>query len=222
MTLAVSELEAKARAARQAARRLAYLSTEVKNRALLSIAEGLVAKESEIQQANRLDCGEAEASGMGEAMLDRLLLNSARLRGMASDVRTVASLPDPVGETFDMRTLPNGLQVGKKRVPIGVIAVIYESRPNVTVDIAVLCLKSGNAVILRGGKEALHSNLALVQVLRSALAETGVPQEAVQFIESTDRALVGHLLKMRDYIDLLIPRGGAELIRYVAENATMP
>src|SRR3990172_116876 len=217
-----SELLEKARAARAASRKMAFLPTEVKNQALVNIAQALEKRQAEVLAANQQDYEQGKASGMSAALLDRLLLNPQRLAGMASDVRAVAALPDPVGEVFDMRTLPNGLTVGKKRVPLGVIGAIYESRPNVTVDISVLCLKSGNAVILRGGKEALHSNLALVQVLRSALAETGVPQEAVQFIESTDRALVGHLLKMRDYVDLLIPRGGAELIRYVAENATMP
>src|SRR3990172_9719203 len=221
-TTGIAELEAKARAARGASKKMALLSTEIKNRALNNIASALEKRQKEVLRANQQDYDDGRASGMAPAMLDRLLLNPQRLSGMASDVRAVAALPDPVGEVFDMRTLPNGLTVGRKRVPLGVIGAIYESRPNVTVDISVLCLKSGNAVILRGGKEALHSNLALVQVLRSALAETGVPQEAVQFIESTDRALVGHLLKMRDYVDLLIPRGGAELIRYVAENATMP
>jgi glutamate-5-semialdehyde dehydrogenase len=155
-------------------------------------------------------------------MLDRLLLDTERIKGIAADVRTVAALPDPVGETFETRTLPNGLQVGKKRVPLGVIGAVYESRPNVTADISVLCLKSGNAVILRGGKEALYSNSALAKVIQSAAYRAGVPDGAVQFIESTDRALVGQMLKMREYIDLVIPRGGAALINYVAQNATMP
>jgi glutamate-5-semialdehyde dehydrogenase len=155
-------------------------------------------------------------------MLDRLLLTSERLQAIASDVRAVAALPDPVGETFDMSTRPNGLVVGKRRVPIGVIGAIYESRPNVTVDISVLCLKSGNAVILRGGKEALRSNAALAKVVREALTRSGVAADAVQFIESTERALVNQMLKMRGTIDLLIPRGGAELIRMIAENAAMP
>jgi len=159
---------------------------------------------------------------MSPAMQDRLLLNQSRIRSMAQDVRTVASLPDPVGETFDMKILPNGLQIGKRRVPLGVIGAIYESRPNVTVDISSLCIKSGNAVILRGGKEALRSNTALVKVIKSALEEASVPEGAVQFVDSPERALVDHMLKMRDTIDLLIPRGGEGLIRMVAENATMP
>ena len=218
----ISEVEVKAKVAKAASKRLAYLSTEVKNKALLAIADDLIAKQSDILSANHRDYVEGEKSGMSAAMLDRLLLNSERIKGIASDVRTVAALPDPVGETFEMRTLPNGLQIGKKRVPLGVIGAIYESRPNVTVDISVLCLKSGNAIILRGGKEALHSNLALAKIVQGAACRAGIPEGAVQFIESTDRALVGQMLKMRDYIDLVIPRGGADLINYVARNAAMP
>jgi len=150
------------------------------------------------------------------------MLNSSRLEGIASDVRTVAALPDPVGEVIEERTLPNGLRLSKKRVPLGVIGAIYESRPNVTVDISALCLKSGNAVILRGGKEALRSNLALAKVVQDAAYKAGVPQGAVQIIESTDRSLVDYMLKMKGTIDLIIPRGGAGLIKSVAENATMP
>ncbi|MBI4497234.1 MAG: glutamate-5-semialdehyde dehydrogenase, partial [Chloroflexi bacterium] len=157
-----------------------------------------------------------------EAMLDRLLLDSARLQGIAQDVRAVARLPDPVGESFDVRTLPNGLTIGKRRVPLGVIAAVYESRPNVTVDISVLCLKSGNAVVLRGGREAIRSNSALVRVIREAGARAGVPEGAVQFIDSPDRELVGYLLKMKDTIDLMVPRGGADLIRRVTQEAAMP
>jgi len=222
MQSATSEVEIKAKAAKAASKRLAYLSTEVKNKALLAIADDLIAKQGNILSANHRDYVEGEKSGMSAAMLDRLLLNSERIKGIASDVRTVAALPDPVGETFEMRTLPNGLQIGKKRVPLGVIGAIYESRPNVTVDISVLCLKSGNAIILRGGKEALHSNLALAKIVQGAAYRAGIPEGAVQFIESTDRALVGQMLKMRDYIDLVIPRGGADLINYVARNAAMP
>ena len=222
MQSAIEELEQKARAAKAASRKLAFLSTEVKNRALSNIAAELISRKEEISAANKLDYEESKASGMSEAMLDRLLLTSERLQAIASDVRTVAALPDPIGETFDMSTRPNGLVVGKRRVPIGVVGAIYESRPNVTVDISVLCLKSGNAVILRGGKEALRSNAALAKVIRDALSRSGVAEDAVQFIESTERALVNHMLKMRGVIDLLIPRGGAELIRMIAENAAMP
>ena len=141
---------------------------------------------------------------------------------MAADVRSVAALPDPIGQTFDMREMPNGLRVGKRRVPLGVIGAIYESRPDVTVDIAVLCVKSGNAVVLRGGKEAIHSNTVLAALIRDHIDAAGVPREAVQFVESTDRALVGEMLSMKEHIDLIIPRGGAELVRRVASEASMP
>ena len=222
MQSAIEELEAKGKAAKTASRRMAYLSTEVKNKALDNIAHDLLSKKDEILAANQIDYQQAEASGMNTAMLDRLMLNSSRLDAIAQDVLSVAALPDPVGEVFDMRTLPNGLQIGRKRVPLGVIGAIYESRPNVTIDISVLCLKSGNAIILRGGKEAIRSNSALAGVVQEAATRAGVPEGAVQFIENTDRTLVNHLLKMADIIDLIIPRGGAELIKFVSENATMP
>ena len=222
MKSAVGELEAKGKAAKAASRRMAYLSAEVKNRALHNIADDLLAKKGEILDANQIDYKAAEASGMSAAMLDRLMLSESRLEAIAQDVLAVAALPDSVGEVFDMRTLPNGLQVSKKRVPLGVIGAIYESRPNVTVDISSLCLKSGNAVILRGGREAIHSNSALAKVVQEAATRAGVPDGAVQFIENTDRALVEHLLKMNDIIDLVIPRGGAGLIKFVSEKAAMP
>jgi glutamate-5-semialdehyde dehydrogenase len=222
MQPAMNEVEVKTKAAKAASKKLAYLATDIKNKALFSIADELIANEKTILAANRLDYAEGEKAGLSAAMLDRLLLTSERIQAISSDVRNVAALPDPVGETFEMRTLPNGLQVSKRRVPLGVIGAIYESRPNVTVDISILCLKSGNAVILRGGKEAIHSNSALAKVIQNASYQAGVPQGAVQFIESTDRALVGQMLKMRDTIDLIVPRGGAELINYVAQNAAMP
>jgi len=222
MKSAIEELEEKGRAAKAASRRLAYLSTEVKNKALANIADDLLARKDKILAASEIDYKEAEASGMNEAMLDRLMLSSSRLEAIAHDVLAVAALPDPVGEVFDMRTLPNDLLIGRKRVPLGVIGSIYESRPNVTVDISVLCLKSGNAVILRGGKEAIHSNNALSTVVQKAATGAGVPEGTVQFIENSERALVNHLLKMNGVIDLIIPRGGAELIKFVSENATMP
>jgi glutamate-5-semialdehyde dehydrogenase len=218
----IEELEAKGKAAKAASRRLAYLSTEIKNKALANIADDLLAKKDKILAANEIDYREARASGMNEAMLDRLLLNSSRLEGIARDVRTVISLPDPVGQVFDMRTLPNGLLIGKKSVPFGVIGAIYESRPNVTIDISVLCLKSGNAIILRGGKEAVHSNNALAGVVQEAATRAGIPEGAVQFIENTDRTLLKHLLKMRGTVDLIIPRGGEELQKFVSQNAAMP
>jgi len=217
----LDELETKAQRARAATRPLALLSTPVKNRALRGIAEALRAGSDQIIAANREDYADAKASGMSASMLDRLLLDEGRIAGIAADVMTVAGLPDPIGQTFDDRTLTNGLQLSKRRVPLGVIAAIYESRPNVTVDIASLCLKAGNACILRGGREARRSNLALAGVVQAACRAQGVPEGAVEFIESTDRALVTRLLKMRNYIDLVIPRGGADLIRLVAENATM-
>ncbi len=221
MTIA-SELQAKGEAARRAARELARTPTDVKNRALLAIADALLERSGEILRANQHDVQAAVDAGLPDAVVDRLALTGEKIEGIANDVRTVAALPDPVGQMIDMRTLPNGMQVGRRRVPLGVIAAIYESRPNVTVDIASLCLKSGNACILRGGKEAINSNRTLAAILRQAIAEAGAPQDAVQLIENTDRALVGEMLKMRQYIDLVVPRGGAELIRYVAENAAMP
>ena len=222
MKSAVEELEEKGRAAKTASRRMAYLSAEVKSKALHNISDDLLAKKGEILAANQIDYKEAEASGMNAAMLDRLLLSSSRLDSIAHDVLAVAALPDPVGEVFDMRTLPNGLLIGRKRVPLGVIGAIYESRPNVTIDISALCLKSGNAIILRGGKEAIRSNSALVRVVQEACRRAGVPDGAVNFIENTDRTLVNQLLKMNNVIDLLIPRGGAGLIKFVTENAAMP
>jgi glutamate-5-semialdehyde dehydrogenase len=222
MKSAIKELEEKGKAAKSASRKLAFLSTEVKNKALVNIAEALINKRDEILAANKIDYDEAKASGMSEAMLDRLMLSPSRLEGMAQDTKTVAALPDPVGEVFEMRTLPNGLQISKRRVPLGVIGAIYESRPNVTIDISSLCLKSGNAVILRGGKEAVNSNKALAKVAQEACHRAGVPEGTIQLIESTERALVNHMLKMKGIIDLMIPRGGTGLIKLVSENAAMP
>ncbi len=219
---AVAELKAKGRAAKAASRKLAYLSTDIKNKALHNIANDLLIMKGEILAANKKDYQEGEKTGLGAALLDRLMLDESRLEGIAADTRAVAALPDPVGEVFEMRTMPNGLQMGKKRVPIGVIGAIYESRPNVTVDIAALCLKSGNAVILRGGKETINSNTAIVKVIRAACDRAGMPEGCVQFIDNTDHALVNHMLRMNSVIDLIIPRGGAGLIKTVAENATMP
>jgi len=217
-----TELIKKTTAAKKASKILARLSTQTKNKALHSIADALIAKQDEIIKANRLDCNDAKKSGMDTAMLDRLMLNPDRIKGMASDVRTVASLPDPVGEAIEARVLPNGLRLEKRRVPLGVIGVIYESRPNVTSDISSLCLKSGNAVVLRGGKESLRSNSILAKVIKEAAQAGGVPGDAIQFIESTDRALVNQLLKLKGTIDLIIPRGGEGLVSMVNENATIP
>ena len=222
MQIAVDELEASGIAARAAARRMATLSSAVKDEALRNVADALSARREEVLEANALDRAAAMDNGQTDATLDRLVLSTERLDALAADVLRVVELPDPVGERFDTRTMDNGLKIEKRRVPLGVIGAIYESRPNVTIDISTLCLKSGNAVILRGGREALHSNKALADLVKKAVAEAGVPADAVQFIESTDRALVGRMLQMRDAIDLIIPRGGQELIRRVAEEATMP
>ncbi len=222
MKSAIKELEEKAKAAKAASRRMAYLSAEVKNKALHNISSGLLARQEEILAANQIDYHQAHTSGMNAALLDRLMLSPERLKDIASDVLAVAVLSDPVGEVFDMRTLANGLIIGRKRVPLGVIGAIYESRPNVTIDISALCLKSGNAIILRGGREAIHSNSALAKVVQEAATKASVPDGAVQFIENTDRALVDEMLKLRQYIDLIIPRGGAGLIKLVRDNATMP
>ena len=223
MTTTTQEiLKAKGREARASSRELAKLGTEAKNRALLHLAEMLVSEHEGILLANRADYEEAKANGLPDAWLDRLLLSPERLESVARDVRNVASLPDPVGEVFDARVLPNGLSAGKKRVALGVIGSIYESRPNVTVDIFSLAFKSGNACILRGGREAQRSNKALVEVTWRALEAAGVPRGVLQFVEDPDRALVETMLAMGQYIDLLVPRGGADLISYVGENAAMP
>jgi len=222
MQTAVDELTIKAQAAKKAARELAKTRGEVKNNALLSIANGLKSRQEEILEANEKDYQAGQQAGLDEAFLDRLLLTPDRLEGMADDVRGVVMLPDPVGQVIEMKTMPNGLQVGKRRVPLGVIGTIYESRPNVTIDISVLCLKSGNAIILRGGKESIHSNTALAGLVRDSIAEAGLPADTVQFIESTDRAIVGQMLTAKGLIDLLIPRGGQALINRVAEHATIP
>ena len=221
-TRTVDDLISQGQAARRAARQLARLSTEVKNRTLLNLAGYLETDTEELLQANEADCSEARDYGLDDAMIDRLLLTPDRLRGTASEQRKIAALPDPVGESIEMTTLPNGLVTGRRRVPLGVIASIYESRPNVTVDIFGLCFKSGNACILRGGKEALRSNSALIRLIRRALVDAGAPAEAVQFVDNPDRELVDAMLKMHQYIDLVVPRGGEGLVRFVGENATMP
>ena len=218
----MDELELIAKTARRASRTLATLPGEVKDRALLGLADGLKSRQEMVLAANEKDEEAGRADGLDAAVLDRLLLTPERLDAIADDVRSVVALPDPVGETIEMRTMPTGLQVGRRRVPLGVIGAIYESRPNITVDISALCIKSGNAVILRGGKEAIHSNSALAGVVRESIEEAGVPADAVQFIGSTDRALVGRMLKMKDGIDLMIPRGGQALVDRVAAEAAMP
>ncbi len=208
-----------AEAARATAHILRTVSTEQKNQALLAIADALEAAEEAILQANLLDL---EASHLPDSLKDRLLLNDARLKQIASDVRAVATLPDPVGEIFETSHLPNGLVLQKKRVPIGVIGVIYESRPNVTVDIASLCLKTGNCALLRGGKETLQTNRALLKPIQKALALSGLPKEAVQLINSPLRSQLKQLVKLDQYIDMIIPRGGAGLHRFCLDESTIP
>ena len=222
MTMTASLIRERASAARAAARPLARLSRTEKDAALARIAELLETEQAEVLAANALDLEAGRASGLADAFMDRLTLTPERLCGIAEDTRAVMRLDDPVGEVFDAKLLPNGLQIARRRVPLGVVACIYESRPNVTVDIAVLCLKSGNASILRGGKEARHSNAALGALIQRALADTNIPSDAVQVLSDPDRAHVDELLEMNDLVDLIVPRGGAQLIDYVRRKATMP
>ncbi|WP_087016992.1 glutamate-5-semialdehyde dehydrogenase [Thaumasiovibrio subtropicus] len=209
-------------AAQQAAFELATASTAQKNKALLIIADELEANAETILAANAKDLTAAEAAGIPAAMLDRLMLNTERLQGIADDVRNVVALPDPVGEELDGRILENGMKLVRRRVPLGVVGVIYEARPNVTIDIAALCLKTGNASILRGGKETFHSNMALVAVIQTALEKAALPMASVQYISRPDRELVSQLLKMDQYVDMIIPRGGAGLHQMCKENSTIP
>ena len=212
----------KAKKAKAASRTLANLSTEIKNNALFKMAAGLEKESAKLISENKKDLAAAEQKGLSKAMIDRLTLNPDRIKAMADGLREVAALPDPVGEVLNMRRRPNGMEVGRMRVPIGLIGIIYESRPNVTADSAALCLKSGNGVLLRGGSESVHSNTAIVEVLSKAGAEAGIPENAVSFIENPDRACVMEMLKQNQYIDLIIPRGGEGLIRMVSENSTIP
>ena len=218
----VQNLHALGQAAQKAARKLARLSTEDKNAVLMNLVDLLRSDQKDVLEANRADYEEAESEGLEESLLDRLLLTSDRLNGTADEIQRVAELPDPIGEVIETSSLPNGLMTSRRRVPLGVVGSIYESRPNVTIDIFGLCLKSGNACILRGGKETIRSNTALVTVLRKALTKAGVTTDVVQFVDNPDRVLVDAMLKMDGYIDLLVPRGGASLVKFVAENATMP
>jgi glutamate-5-semialdehyde dehydrogenase len=208
--------------ARRAARALALTSTERKNAALHAIADALRDNMATVLAANALDLERGRDAGLSAALLDRMLLTPERLASIAADTRSVAQLPDPVGEQFDRSVLPNGLRVHKRHVPLGVVGVIYEARPNVTVDIAALCIKSGNAAILRGGKEITNSCAALSSVIRDAMAEAGLPTDAIQIIDDPDRALVEQLLKLDRYVDVIIPRGGAALHQFCREQATIP
>lgn len=208
--------------ARAAARQLQRASTGQKNALLLALADGLLAGAEAVLGANSRDLEAAARAGLDAALLDRLTLNPARLQGMADDLRGMAALPDPVGEVFDAAQLPNGLQVHKQRVPIGVLGVIYEARPNVTLDVAGLALKTGNAAILRGGSETIYSNRALTRLIHQALAACGLPAEAIQLIDDPDRAYVMELLQLQDDVDLLIPRGGAALHQFCRQHSRIP
>jgi len=210
------------RAAREASRVLARASTAQKNRALQAAAAALDAARDELVSANERDLAGGRANGLDAAMLDRLALTPKVIDGMIEGLRQVATLPDPIGEIRDMRYMPSGIQVGKMRVPLGVVGIIYESRPNVTIDAASLCLKSGNATILRGGSEAIHSNQAIARCIQLGLAEAGLPAAAVQVVETTDRAAVGALISMPEYVDVIVPRGGKGLIERISRDARVP
>lgn len=215
-------VKAKAQAAKQAATKLAVTSTAVKNAALLAMAAALEAQQSEILAANERDMTAAAAKGMKSSMLDRLKLTAERISGMADGLRQVAGLADPVGNVIDGKTLPNGLHITKIRVPLGVIGIIYEARPNVTADAAGLCLKSGNAVILKGGSEAMESNKTVAAILAQAAEGAGIPAGSIQFIDTSDRQAVQDLIHMNGLVDVVIPRGGAGLIQAVVRNASVP
>jgi len=216
---AVNEMAA---AARKASRSMAVLSTGIKNRVLGRMADMLYEQRQYIRTENDNDLNGAREKGLSAAMIDRLTLSDKVIDSMVAGLQEVAALPDPVGEISEMVKRPSGISVGRMRVPLGVIGMIYESRPNVTVDAAALCLKAGNAVVLRGGSEAIHSNLALAKVLREAMSAEGAPADAVQVVSSTDRQAINTLLQLEQYIDLIIPRGGEGLIRFVAENSRIP
>ncbi|WP_018862096.1 glutamate-5-semialdehyde dehydrogenase [Thioalkalivibrio sp. ALJ3] len=218
----IAQVEALGRAARVASRRMAEAEPGAKNAALHAIAEGIAARRAELVEANGRDLEAGRARGLDTAMLDRLALTDARIDTMIEGCRQVAGLPDPVGTISDMAYQPSGIQVGQMRVPLGVIGIIYESRPNVTIDAAALCLKSGNAAILRGGSEALHSNQALAAIIQAGLEQAGLPREAVQVVPTTDRAAVGALLRMPQYVDVIVPRGGKGLIERVSNESQIP
>jgi glutamate-5-semialdehyde dehydrogenase len=217
-----AQVETKARAAKTAARALALASTRVKNEALHQMARGLDEKAAAVLDANRSDLERARTAGVSRAFVDRLTLTEGRIEEMAAGLRQIGALPDPVGETVESWRRPNGIEISRVRVPLGVIGFIYESRPNVTADAAGLCLKSGNAVLLRGGSEALASNAAIVNVLGKAVEKAGLPADSVQVVDTADRAAVMAMLTLDRFIDLIIPRGGEEFVRLVAERATVP
>ncbi|MCI8979587.1 MAG: glutamate-5-semialdehyde dehydrogenase [Clostridia bacterium] len=218
----MSELIEKCELARNASFALARVNTITKNNALSAIADALISNADKIIEANKLDLSNAENNGMAKAMLDRLTLTKERITDIAEGVRQVAALNDPIGEVINMQKRPNGLLIGKKRVPLGVIAIIYEARPNVTADAAALCLKTSNACILRGGSEAINSNTAIMKIMQNAAYSAGIPEGTLNIIEDTSRETATRLMKMNGYVDVLIPRGGKGLIKSVVENATVP
>jgi len=222
MTETASKMENMGRQARQASIVLAKIPTDVKNSALEAIAEAVLQNADFLKEENEKDLFYARNAGISAAMLDRLTLSDASLKGIATGLREVVALPDPVGEITSMRRRPNGLMVGKMRIPLGVVGMIYESRPNVTADAAALCLKSGNAVILRGGSEAIHSNLALAKIINQVLQQSSIPESAVQVVPMTDREAVYEMLQLEEFIDVIIPRGGEELIRAVVRDSRIP
>jgi glutamate-5-semialdehyde dehydrogenase len=222
MTLISTKLHDQAKAASVASRRLAAASADTKNAALIAIAEGIESNQQSILRANEQDLEAAKRDELEYHLLERMTLNSARVKAMADAARDIAALDDPIGEILEQRTRPNGLKLERVRVPLGVIGVIYESRPNVTIDIAILCLKAGNGVVLRGGKECIRTNTVLARIVKDAIESQGIPSDAVQFVETTDRALVKEMLEMDDVIDLMIPRGSAELVNFVGQHARMP
>lgn len=218
----MKELILKGKKAKEASYILSNISANEKNKALNEMAKALLANSKDIIEANKIDIENARNKGTSESMIDRLLLNEDRIKGMSSGLIQVAGLEDPIGEVSSIVIRPNGLQIGKKRVPLGVIGIIYEARPNVTCDAVGLCLKSGNTTILRGGSEAINSNKKIVEVLKEALENTQLPVDCIQLIEDTSRETVKEMMKLNEYIDVLIPRGGAGLIKSVVENATVP
>lgn len=218
----MSELVTKCESAKSAAQKLINVSATEKNSALIAIADALIKRTDEILSANQIDIDNAKNNGTREAMIDRLTLTPERIKGISDGVREVAALNDPIGEVINMTQRPNGLMIGKKRVPMGVIGIIYEARPNVTVDAAVLCLKTSNACVLRGGSEAINSNVAIMRIMQEAAYSCGIPKGTLNIIEDTSRETATALMRMNGYIDMLIPRGGKGLIRSVVENATVP
>ena len=218
----MKELISKGKKAKEASYILSNISTNEKNKALNEMAKALLENSKDIIEANKIDIENAKNKGISESMIDRLLLNEDRIKGMSGGLTQVARLEDPIGEVSSIVIRPNGLQIGKKRVPLGVIGIIYEARPNVTCDAVGLCLKSGNTTILRGGSEAINSNKKIVEVLKGALESTELPVDCIQLIEDTSRETVKEMMKLNEYIDVLIPRGGAGLIKSVVENATVP